>query len=119
MAHLKRIRKNEDQMSMVLALTREHPQPPSFPEHVELPSPYVQTVPQTAALTMTSLKLKSSLWPTIYAPRKKFEPEPWSRGKLCWACVAMKRVVYEARAAGARGEVSMSIISLDWGAEST
>ncbi|KAI1794837.1 hypothetical protein LXA43DRAFT_970941 [Ganoderma leucocontextum] len=95
MAHLKHIRKIDNQMSMVLALTREHSQPPIFPEHVELPSPYVLTMPRTTALTMTSLKPKSSLRPTIYAPRKKFEPEPWSRGKVRWACQAMKQVVKE------------------------
>ncbi|KAI1797052.1 hypothetical protein LXA43DRAFT_985739 [Ganoderma leucocontextum] len=104
-AHLKRIRKIDDRMSMVLALTCEHPQPPKLPEHVELPTPYVLTVPRTAALTMTSLKLKSTLWPTIYAPRKKFEPESWSRGKVRWACEAMKLAVKEAREAGQRGEV--------------
>ena len=90
---------------MVLALTQEHPQPPKFPEDLELPPPYVLNVPRTAALTMSSFKLKSSLWPTIYAPRKKFEPEPWSRGKVRWACEATKQVVKEARAAGEKGEV--------------
>ncbi|PIL35340.1 transcription factor [Ganoderma sinense ZZ0214-1] len=108
MAHLKRIRKIDDRMSMVLTLTREHPQPPTFLEHVELPSPYVLAVPLTAALTMTSLKLKSSLWPTIYAPRKKFEPEPWCRGKVRWACEAMTQVVQEARAAAEKGEVPIA-----------
>ena len=108
MAHLKRIRKTDDRMSMVLALTREYPQPPKFPENIELPSLYVVTVPRTAALTMSSLKLKSSLWPTIYAPRKKFEPEPWSRSKVRWACEAMKQVVKEARVAAEKGEVRSS-----------
>ncbi|KAM5539289.1 hypothetical protein V8D89_007162 [Ganoderma adspersum] len=108
MAHLKRIRKIDDRMSLVLTLTREYPQPPKFPEHVELPSPYIVTVPRTAALTRSSLKLKSSLWPTIYAPRKKFEPEPWSRGKVRWACEAMKQVVKEARAAAEKGEVPIA-----------
>ena len=68
MAHLKRIRKNDDKMTMLLILTREHPTPPTFPDHIELPPPYVVSVPKRPALTMTSLKLKSSLWPTIYAP---------------------------------------------------
>ncbi|KAI0632465.1 hypothetical protein C8Q77DRAFT_1074420 [Trametes polyzona] len=108
MAHLKRIRKTEDKMSMVLVLTREHPAPPVFPSEVELPPPYVATVPKTAALTMTSLKLKSSLWPTIYAPRKKFEPEPWSRGKVKWACQAMKELVKIARNAKQTDELPIA-----------
>ncbi|KAI0826727.1 hypothetical protein BC628DRAFT_1435627 [Trametes gibbosa] len=108
LAHLKRIRKLDEKMSMALILTREHPNPPIFPEDIELPSPYVVTVPKTAALTITSLKLKSSLWPTIYAPRKKFEPEPWSTGEVRWACEAMREVVKVARAAGQAGEAPIA-----------
>ncbi|KAI0769853.1 hypothetical protein C8Q74DRAFT_853218 [Fomes fomentarius] len=108
MAHLKRIRKHDDQMSIVLILTREHPGIPTLPEHILLPPPYVVTVPKTAALTMSSLKLKSSLWPTIYAPRKKFEPEPWTRGRLRWACSAMKQVAKEAQEAGKEGELPIA-----------
>ena len=112
MAHLKRIRKLGASMSMVLILVREHPDPPEFPEHIQLQPPYVVAVPKTAALTMTSLKLKSSLWPTIYTPRKKFEPEPWTRGKVRWACDALKRVVKEAQDAGSKGEVQQAIYHL-------
>ncbi|KAI0771165.1 hypothetical protein BD413DRAFT_551498 [Trametes elegans] len=108
MAHLKRIRKLDDKMSMVLVLAREHPQVPALPDHVDLSAPYLVTVPKTAALTMTSLKLKSSLWPTIYAPRKKFEPEPWSKGRVHWACEAMGEVVKMARAAAAKGELPIA-----------
>ncbi|KAL7280180.1 hypothetical protein ACG7TL_006599 [Trametes sanguinea] len=108
MAHLKRIRKVDNKMSLVLVLTRDHPQPPQFPETIDLPAPYMVVVPKTAALTMTSLKLKSTLWPTIYAPRKKFEPEPWSRGKARWACEAMKEVVRLARLAGEKGELPVA-----------
>ncbi|CDO70863.1 hypothetical protein BN946_scf184801.g56 [Trametes cinnabarina] len=108
MAHLKRIRKIDNRMSMALILTRDHPQPPVIPDNTELPPPYVVQVPKTAATTMTSLKLKSTLWPTIYAPRKKFEPEPWSRGKARWACEAMKEVVRIAQAAGEKGELPVA-----------
>ncbi|RPD77446.1 hypothetical protein L226DRAFT_544086 [Lentinus tigrinus ALCF2SS1-7] len=108
MAHLKRIRKQDEKMSMVLILTGEHPDPPVFPEDIQLPLPYVAPVPTSAALTMTSLKLKSSLWPTIYAPRKKFEPEPWTRGKVRWACDAMKQVVKKAQYIGKEDELSIA-----------
>ncbi|RPD59112.1 hypothetical protein L227DRAFT_564225 [Lentinus tigrinus ALCF2SS1-6] len=43
------------------------------------------------------LKLKLLLWPTIYTPRKKFEPEPRTRGKVQWACDAMEQVVKKAQ----------------------
>ncbi|KAJ8481148.1 hypothetical protein ONZ51_g6201 [Trametes cubensis] len=108
MAHLKRVRKLDGKMSMVLIFKHEHPEPPTLPEDIDLPPPYITAVPKTAALTMTSLKLKSALWPTIYAPRKKYEPEPWSRGKVRWACEAMKEVVKAARAAGEKGELPIA-----------
>ncbi|KAH9851569.1 hypothetical protein C2E23DRAFT_895739 [Lenzites betulinus] len=108
LAHLKRIRKLGEHMSIVLILTKEHPDPPSFPADIELPPPYVVTVPRTVALTMTSLKLKSSLWPTIYAPRKKFEPEPWNKGRVLWACDAMREVVRAAQTAGQQGEIPVA-----------
>lgn len=110
MAHLKRIRKLDDKMSMVLILTREHPDPPTFPSDIDLPPPYILTVAKTSALTMTSLKLKSSLWPTIYTPRKKFEPEPWSKSKVRWACEAMKEVVKVAQSAAQQDEVHEVLI---------
>ncbi len=112
MVHLKRIRKLDDRMSMVLILTREHPDPPAFPEHIRLPPPYVTPVPKSAALMSTSLKLKTSLWPTIYAPRKKFEPEPWTKGKIRWACDAMRQVVKVAQHGcnSRRGTVKSSVL---------
>ncbi|EIW51246.1 uncharacterized protein TRAVEDRAFT_137698, partial [Trametes versicolor FP-101664 SS1] len=118
MAHLKRIRKLDDKMSMVLILTREHPDPPAFPPDIDLPPPYILTVAKTSALTMTSLKLKSSLWPTIYTPRKKFEPEPWSRSKVRWACEAMKEVVKVARSAAQQDETPIAAyVPVPWDEE--
>ncbi|KAI0755242.1 hypothetical protein C8Q80DRAFT_1266723 [Daedaleopsis nitida] len=108
MAHLKRIRKHDGKMSMVLILTREQRNAPTFPENIELPPPYVVPVPKTAALTMPSLMLKSSLWPTIYAPRKKFEPERWTRDRVRWACEAMKQVVRKAQGASRAGELPIA-----------
>ncbi|KAJ7935514.1 hypothetical protein B0H13DRAFT_2246722 [Mycena leptocephala] len=51
------------------------PDPPILPEDIVLPDPYLVTVPSSVALTTTSLSLKTSLWPTIYAPRRKGEVE--------------------------------------------
>ena len=79
---------------------------------LDLSPPYQLTVPRSAALTPTSLALKNALWPTVFAPRRKGEPEDWSRARAQWACAAMLRVVEEARAARAAGEVRMCLPAL-------
>lgn len=106
-SHLKRIRKSQvaNTSSLLLALTSASPEPPILPDEMNLPAPYVLMVPKLPALTQSSLKLKSSLWPTIYAPRRKYEIESWSRGKLRWAWEAMKIIVSEAKLVTASGEV--------------
>ncbi|KAH9949884.1 hypothetical protein B0H21DRAFT_72779 [Amylocystis lapponica] len=108
MAHLKRIRRSESSMTILLAFIRSSPSPPLLPDDIDLPRPYVLTVPRTAALTLTSLKLKSTFWPTIYTPRRKSEVEDWSRGKVLWALAAMKNVVHSAQRARAQGELPIA-----------
>jgi tRNA-specific adenosine deaminase 3 len=83
------------------------PTTPDLPQDLDLDlaPPYQLAVPRSAALTPTSLALKNALWPTVFAPRRKGEPEDWSRARAQWACAAMLRVVEEARAARATGEV--------------
>ena len=105
LSHLKRIRKTGNTSSLLLAPVSVWPDPPPLPDAIDLPAPYIVTIPRNVALTQVSLKLKSTLWPTKYAPRKKWEPEPWTRGKIRWAWEAMKIVVSEAKAARVRGEV--------------
>jgi len=70
-----------------------------------LPPPYQLSVPSRAALTLTSLQLKNTLWPTIFAPRRKYEPEEWSRAKVRWAYQAIITVAEEARRGQQTGEV--------------
>ncbi|KAF9565707.1 hypothetical protein CPC08DRAFT_683412 [Agrocybe pediades] len=98
MGHLKRIRKKRSSTSLVLSTSSE---PPELPAELDLPAPYQLPVPTSSALTLPSLNLKSALWPTTYTPRRKDEPEPWTRDKLRWAWNAMKKTVdfaVEARA---------------------
>jgi tRNA-specific adenosine deaminase 3 len=102
-AHLKRIRKRSEITSLLLSIT---PTPPELPPDLGLPAPYTLDVPRTAALTPTSLSLKSSLWPTVFAPRRKGESEPWTRGRTRWARDALQIVTQEAANALADGEVS-------------
>lgn len=106
MAHLKRIRRQESKTTLLLTFASGSPAPPLLPESAKLPSPYVLAVPRSAALTPTSLKLKSTFWPTVYTPRRKGEAEKWSRGRTVWACEAMRHVVGEARQAQEKGEVT-------------
>ena len=116
MSHLKRIRKQESRLTVLLALTAECPDVPALPDIPGLSDPYTVEVPSSAALTQVSLKHKNTFWPTVYAPRKKREIEAWMRGKTLWACEAMKRAVAEARAAAERGEVrahSSTLVTYD------
>lgn len=82
------------------------PTVPTLP--TDLPPPYQLPVPRSAALTPASLALKNTFWPTVFAPRRKGEPEDWTRARAHWACAAMARVVQEAHAARAAGELPIA-----------
>ena len=92
-------------MTILLTFASTSPDPPVLPDGAGLPEPYLVDVPRSAALTLISLKHKTAYWPTVYAPRRKGEPEVWSRAKVKWAYEAMREVVREAKRAGAQGEV--------------
>ncbi|KAI0055855.1 hypothetical protein BV25DRAFT_1995977 [Artomyces pyxidatus] len=104
LSHLKRIRKSPTHSTLLLTTTLTAPPLPSDPD-LQLAPPYQISVPRTPALSMPSLKVKNTLWPTVFAPRRKGEPEEWSRARLRWATRAMHRVVDEARRVGAAGEL--------------
>ena len=87
---MKRIRKQDEVTTLLLGISLD---PPKLPEDLNLPTPYLRPVPTSSALTLPSLNLKSALWPTLYTPRRKDEPEQWSRRRLRWAWDAMKRTV--------------------------
>lgn len=99
------MRKSPTGTHSTLLLTSTSPTVPELPPDLDLSPPYQLAVPRSAALTPASLALKNALWPTVFAPRRKGEPEDWSRARAQWACAAMARVVEEARAARAAGEV--------------
>lgn len=103
LCHLKRIRKKEGASSLLLCSSSNAL--PLLPDDFKLPLPYTVPVPLTAGLTVTSVQLKSALWPTIYTPRRKNEIEAWSKGKVRWAWESMKRVVATTSKAKAEGEV--------------
>ena len=103
------MRKSPTGTHSTLLLTSTSPTVPELPPILDLAPPYQLIVPRSAALTPASLALKNALWPTVFAPRRKGEPEDWSRARAQWACAAMLRVVEEARAARAAGEVRMCL----------
>ncbi|KAH9038244.1 hypothetical protein EDB85DRAFT_1934288 [Lactarius pseudohatsudake] len=105
LAHLKRVRKSPTAAHSSILLTAS-PTAPMLP--ADLPPPYQLPVPRSAALTPASLALKNALWPTVFAPRRKGEPEDWTRARAHWACAAMARVVQEAHAARASGELPIA-----------
>ncbi|KAJ6584832.1 cytidine deaminase-like protein [Mycena capillaripes] len=105
LGHLRRVRKQDEKSTFLLCVS---PEPPSLPDDITLPDPYLITVPSSVALTPTSLTLKSLLWPTIYAPRRKGEVEEWSQGKARWAWEAMHVVVQEALRCRDNGELPIA-----------
>ncbi|KAF8208840.1 hypothetical protein K438DRAFT_1573795 [Mycena galopus ATCC 62051] len=105
LGHLKRVRKQGDKSIFLLSVS---PDPPSLPSDISLPAPFLVTVPSSVALTLTSLSLKTALWPTIYAPRRKGEVEEWTQGKAQWAWDAMHAVVREALRWRDQGELPVA-----------
>ncbi|KAI0036493.1 cytidine deaminase-like protein [Vararia minispora EC-137] len=107
LAHLKRIRKSRDQSTFLLTAS---PNTPVLPTELQgsLSTPYQIRVPKTAALTPTSLQLKATFWPTVFAPRRKHEPEVWSQAKMRWASSAIRRVIAEARHAMQNGNLPIA-----------
>ncbi|KAG1745824.1 cytidine deaminase-like protein [Suillus paluster] len=84
LSHLKRIRKKDRISTLLLSVL---PSAPLLPQNVP--------VPCNPALTQTSLLLKNTLWPTVYAPRRKWEPEKWSIAKVQWARDAISHILRE------------------------
>jgi tRNA-specific adenosine deaminase 3 len=104
LGHLKRIRKQNNVITLLLTTS---PTPPVLPEDLELSTPYILPVPVFPALTPISLSLKSCLWPTLYTPSRKNEADSWTRGKCRWAWEAMKVTLEAAAEAKSHNEVSL------------
>ncbi|KAJ7600982.1 hypothetical protein C8J56DRAFT_23032 [Mycena floridula] len=90
LGHLKRIRKQNEKATFLITTSSTVP---DLPSDLNLPEAYQVDVPTSSAQTQNSLALKSTLWPTMYTPRRKGEPEPWSRGKVNWAWQSVRTLV--------------------------
>lgn len=106
--HLKRIRNSSETGSWLLLSGRS--EPPTIPQELNLPESFLVDVPMFPARTMEHLTLKNQIWPTVYAPRRKNQPDPWSRAKVAWAWDAINVLLTEARKAKEAGEVSNSFL---------
>ncbi|KII86900.1 hypothetical protein PLICRDRAFT_114055 [Plicaturopsis crispa FD-325 SS-3] len=102
LGHLKRIRRHGDTSTLLICTSATTP---ILPTDLGLAELYTVPIPSTAALTITSAKLKSAIWPTVYAPRRKGEIEPMTRGRVKWACDAMRYIASQAMSASAKGEL--------------
>lgn len=90
LSHLKRIRKKDSISTLLLSVSSSVP---VLPTNVDIGDPYRISVPCNPALTQTSLFLKNMSWPTVYAPRRKWEPEKWSIAKVQWARDAISHIL--------------------------
>ncbi|KAG1774839.1 hypothetical protein EV702DRAFT_974229 [Suillus placidus] len=90
LSHLKRIRKRDCISTLLLSVSSSVP---LLPTNVDIGDPYQISVPCNPALTQTSLVLKNTLWPTVFAPRRKWEPEKWSIAKVQWARDAISHIL--------------------------
>ncbi|KAI5986213.1 hypothetical protein EDD15DRAFT_2582067 [Pisolithus albus] len=102
LSHLKRIRRLGETSTLLLGVSLH---PPILPNDVALGIPYQLPVPCNPALTQTSLHLKNTFWPTVLAPRRKWEPEKWTRRKLKWAHDAVNTLKKECHEVASSGEL--------------
>ena len=105
LSHLKRVRR---QASLCTLLLDTSPDPPSLPPQPALDPPYQLPIPRHPALTPTSLALKNTYWPTVFCPKRKWEPEPYTTARVRWASDAVRRLkhAYAKTAISQNGEVS-------------
>lgn len=113
LTHLRRIRRDPatGRTTVLLALGNDAAAGSSLAAAFGLAAPYSMPVPEFAAQTQGSLALKNAFWPTAYAPRRVGAPPVWTRGKLRWACEALRVLVGAAKAAKANGEVCPTVLS--------
>lgn len=109
LVHLKRARKTESGVAVLLSSLELHPSPPPLPPDVESPNLYQLKVPAYPATTATSMRIKQLIWPVIYAPPRKDEPDEWTSGEVKWATAIMKQITAYALSNKLKGEVRLYI----------
>ena len=112
LVHLKRARKYESGVMVLLSSLELHPSPPSVPLGVETFRVCQLKVPAYPAITVTSMNVKQRIWPVVYAPPRKYEPEKWTTGEVKWATAIMKQVTAYALSDERKGEVRLDHICI-------
>lgn len=92
LVHLKRARKHESGVTVLLSSLELYPSPPPVPPEMESFKVCQLKVPAYPATTITSMKIKQPIWPVVYAPPRKYEPEEWTAGEVKWATAIMRKV---------------------------
>jgi len=103
--HLKRARKHESGVTVLLASLELYPSPPPVPPEMESFKVCQLKVPAYPATTITSMKIKQPIWPVVYAPPRKYEPEEWTAGEVKWATAIMRQLRANALSGERIGEV--------------
>lgn len=109
LVHLKRAKKHESSVAVLLSSLELYPSPPPVPPGMESFEVYKLKVPAYPAITTTSMKIKQQIWPVVYAPPRKHEPEEWTAGELKWATAIMKQVTAYALSDERKGEVRLDL----------
>jgi len=107
LVHLKRARKHESGVTVLLSSLELYPSPPPVPPEMESFRVYQLKVPAYPAVTITSMKIKQPIWPVVYAPPRKHEPEEWTVGEVKWATAIMKQITAYALSDERKGEVRL------------
>lgn len=105
LVHLKRARKTESGVTVLLSSLERHISPPSLPPQMESFNPYQLKVPAYPAITVASMRVKQLIWPVVYAPPRRYELEEWTSGGVEWATTIMKKIMEHALSNRAKGEV--------------
>ena len=106
LVHLKRARKHNSGVMVLLSSLELYPSPPPVPPEMEGFRVCQHKVPAYPAITITSMKIKQSIWPVVYAPPRKYEPEEWTAEEVKWATTIVKQVIAYALSDWRKGVVS-------------
>jgi tRNA-specific adenosine deaminase 3 len=74
-------------------------------------SPFLITAPASPARSLDQLRVKSAIWPTLYAPSpvRPTTSHTWSPARKAWVKAGIYRVLSLARAAKAKGELPVAV----------
>jgi tRNA-specific adenosine deaminase 3 len=109
LVHLKRAKKSESGVTVLLSSLELHPFPPPIPPEIEGSKVYQLRVPAYPAITINSMQIKQQIWPVVYAPPRKHEPEEWTAAEVKWATTVMKQITVRALSKKVEGEVRFDL----------